>query len=824
MSDFLRDFFGIKSKSNSNKSSKVTYSKDAFPLPVKNLSNIISGTDGRYKLVMRVSPVNAKVLDDADLESIAFSIQSALAGYDLGRGQIVIQNEKINLEKNIRNIDSHIETLNNEIKIDLCCQQKEYFESLSKRNVQTSRVNSVPIFYMVIETSEKDYITAENILVDVFQGINKELSIQGMEAVRLMEHDIKRILYERMNPESSALEPYQESWSLNNILPEMASREEDGKYLLVENLYFRHFALTGFPSEVEKYCWLDNIIDMQGHVNISIVFTPKNKGLIQKELGNSLKNLKLRKNELQDKDYVEASNLESQIDSAQDMIRELGNANIGLYDTNITIGVAAESKKEVDRLSAMVRSRISSSFCQSTELRHKDFLPYFVTLPILPDNVITQNYTWNFTTSDLASLIPFNSSEFLDDKGTLIGENLISRSMIISNIFSRNVHNPHFAIIADSGSGKSFFLAHIIIQEFPYMDNIIQFDLDGSANFPWASKHRFSLRNGVCTNPFHIRNTKYVDDAGMLYDDFGGCLAEKILNAIDFFRWAIPNLTPLQVSLLEEDIRDMYEAKGITENSKILPSMFPTLSDWEKVVSDKILKPSGKFDSQECIDARKNYLFTMNSFINGSMSKMFNGQTNWDFEMHSILDISNVPDIVQKPLYDLLLKDTWQFIIKDGTLDRMPQPIYKKIVIDESHVLADKDNPQTLKFIAQKLTKQSRKFGGAVTTVTQNLSDYTAVAPYGDSILGNSYFKVFFRLVESDYEIAKIMYGFSEKEMKILKGSKRNETSSTGSKGKGIFRIGSLNIPFQCRAAKYELEIIDPVQFSELYKEKSRYI
>ena len=111
-----------------------------------------------------------------------------------------------------------------------------------------------------------------------------------------------------------------------------------------------------------------------------------------------------------------------------------------------------------------------------------------------------------------------------------------------------------------------------------------------------------------------------------------------------------------------------------------------------------------------------------------------------------------------------------------------------------------------------------------MTTVTQNLSDYTAVAPYGDSILGNSYFKVFFRLVESDYEIAKIMNGFSEKEMKILKGSKRNETSSTGSKGKGIFRIGSMNIPFQCRAAKYELEIIDPVQFSELYKEKSRYI
>lgn len=824
MSDFLRDLFGIKLKDNSSKSTKVTYAKENFPLPVKSIKNIILGADGLHKLVMKVTPVNAKVLDKSDLESIAYSIQSALASYDLGRGQIVIQNEKINLEKNIRNIDAHIETLNSEIKIDLCCQQKEYFESQSKRNIQTSRVNSVPSYYMVIESKEKDYISAENILIDAFESINKELSVQGMEAVRLMEHDIKRLLYERMNPESSSLEPYQESWNLNNILPEYSSRELDGKYLLIENLWFRHFSLTHFPTEIEEYCWLDKIFELQGHVNISIVFTAKNKGLLQKELGKSLNNLKLRRNEVRDKDFVAATNIEGQIDSAEDIIRELGNANISLYDTNITIGIGAESKKEVDRLAATLRSRVSSSFCQSTELRHKDFLPFFVTLPILPDNVITQNYTWNFTTSDLASLIPFNSSEFLDDRGTLIGDNLISRSMLISNIFSRNVHNPHFAIIADSGSGKSFFLSHVIIQEFPYMDNIIQYDLDGTASFPWANKHRFTLRNGVCTNPFHIRNSKYVDDSGILYDDIGGCLAEKTLNTIDFFRWAIPSLTPLQISLLEEDIRDTYKSKGITEETKNLPVVFPSLTDWEKVVSDKIKNPTGIFDSQECIDARKNYLLTMNSFINGSMSSMFNGQTNWDFEMHSIFDLSNVPEIVQKPLYDLLLKDTWQFIIKDGTLDRMQQPKYKKIVIDESHILADKDNPQTLKFIAQKLTKQSRKFGGAVTTVTQNLSDYTAVAPYGDSILGNSYFKVFFRLVESDYDNAKRMYGFSEKEMKILKGSKRNETKNKGSKGKGIFRIGSLNIPFQCRAAKYELEIIDPVQYYELYKEKSRYI
>lgn len=823
MSDFLRDLLGIKSKSNSNKSSKITYSKERFPLPVKSINNIILGADNRYKLVMKITPVNAKVLDESDLESVAYAIQTALASYELGRGQIVIQNEKINLEKNIRNIEEHIENLNNEIKIDLCYQQKEYYESLSKRNVQNSRVNSVPSFYMVIETSEKDYVTAENMLIDAFEGINKELSVQGMQAIRLMEHDIKRLLYERMNPESSSLEPYQEAWDINNILPEYASREEDGKYLVIENLWFRHFSITNFPAEVDKYCWLDRVFDMQGHVNISIVFTPKNKAIIQKELGNSLRNLKLRRHELKDTDFVAASSLDAQIESAEDMIRELGNANISLYDTNITIGVGAESKKEVDRMAAIVRSRISSIFCQSTELRHKDFLPFFVTLPILPDNVITQNYTWNFTTADLASLIPFNSSEFLDDKGTLIGENLISKSVIICNIFSRNVHNPHFAIIADSGSGKSFFLSHTIIQEFPYMDYIIQFDLDGSAHFPWAKKYRFTLRDGVCTNPFHIRNTKYVDDSGMLNDDIGGCLAEKILNTIDFFRWIIPNLTPLQISMLEEDIRDTYRLKGITEDSKKLPDTFPTLSDWKKVVSEKINNPSGMFDSQECIDARKNYLLSMNSYIDGTMAKMFNGQTNWDFEMHSILDISNVPEVVQKPLYDLLLKDTWQFIIKDGTLDRMPKPVYKKIVIDESHVLADKDNPQTLKFIAQKLTKQSRKFGGAVTTVTQNLTDYTSVAPYGDSILGNSYFKVFFRLAESDYEIAKKMFGFSEKEMKILMGSKRTDIKGAGSKGKGIFRIGSLNIPFQCRAAKYELEIIDPVQYYEIYKEKSRF-
>lgn len=807
MYQLIKDVLGIKSK-------KLNETiKEAFPLPIKSLGDVILGVDDRYKMVGKVSPINAELMNYDDISSICDSIQGALGTYQ-GRFQIIIQSERVDIDKNIENIEKRKMEQSLELNIELLEEQANYLKSMN------SKSRNVLNFYIVIESKEKDYIIAEQVLEDSFNSIKMELESHEIYAERLFKQDLITLLYQRMNPDSAEAEPILDSFDIQDIVPEYARRMKDGRTLEIENYFFRHFAITKYPKTVDYYRWLKKIFNFKGSINIAITLTPKNKSTINEELSKAVNELSSKEKEHRGKDEAMRQSFEAQVESAKEMIQELGADNVSLYDTNITIGVYARDEKELNRLVNSLRAKINSTYCQSTEIRRKDFDPFFTTLPILVENKITKNYVWNLSSKDIASLIIFDSSELMEDKGILIGENITSRGLVIVDQYNRIYNNPHLCIVADSGSGKSFWIACNIIRDKPYMDYIIQFDVDGSAKFPWATKYLFNPISNVVTNPFHIRNAIISKEGESEKVDVGSFLAIKVMDLITFFKWILPDMTSFEEALLEEDIRDTYEKEGLTFDTKNLPENFPTLTTLSEVMQSKIESSSSE-NSAKAIECRVNMKASLNPYVKGAYAKMFNGQTNWEYQSHTIFDISQLPEAVQKPMYEILLKDTWQFVKKDGTLDKMPVPIKKKVVIDECHTFADEKKPQTMKFISTELIKQSRKFGVNVVTATQNIADLTSIKKYGQAIIDNSFFKIFFRLGENDHELAQKLYGFSESEMKVIRGS---GSKKSGSKGKGIFLAGSQRVLIQSRASKYELEIIDPVQFEEIYKEKSRFI
>jgi len=237
------------------------------------------------------------------------------------------------------------------------------------------------------------------------------------------------------------------------------------------------------------------------------------------------------------------------------------------------------------------------------------------------------------------------------------------------------------------------------------------------------------------------------------------------------------------------------------------------MSTLDEVMEEKIKSSDAGME----LERRKYLKACIKPYSKGTYSKIFNGQTNWSFDKFTVFDISNIPEAVKKPLYDILLKDTWQFAKKDGTIN----PTRKDIYVDECHEFADPQNPQTLMFLSTKLSKQGRGFGIRLITATQNLPDFLSIPRFGQAIIDNSYFKLFMRLGESDIPVAKKLYSFSDSEIKILKGTGGKKK---GSKGKGIFIVGSQRVVIQTRASKFELEVIDPVQFEEIYGVKSRYL
>ncbi|MEN8906913.1 MAG: hypothetical protein ABF289_13225 [Clostridiales bacterium] len=812
-----------KSNEKLRKKYRKEYAKIGFKLPIKSIHNLITGEDKSYKLLSKVTPINAELESDVNLEKISDAIKSALSSFN-GRYGIYIQSEKIDISRNIVNIEKEKNKISDyvnenqksgNINIALSLEKKlELLEKqLSHLKSLTSKSMSVLVFYMVLETYEKSYINAEQVLNDSFSSIKSELETVNIFITRLFEDDIKEMLYKKMNPISSFDQRYQKNWFIENLYPETAARPKNGRVIEIEEKIYRFYSITGLPSTVDKYRWLRKLLQFKGDINIAIIMNPKKKEKMIKKLSKNMEISEVKS--LTNRNEALRQKYTANIESIKNIIRDISRDNIDLYDVNITIGIGASSLEELDTLNSMLRAKISSMFMQITAIVRKEFTPFYTILPILDNNFITNNLVWNLTTDDIATIIPFDSSEFMEDTGVLIGENSISGGLVIADFRNKIYNNSHMAIIADSGAGKTFYIKLDAIRNMPYIDYTIMFDVKGDLYFPWGKRVSFSATSGTVINPFHIRSTivdsETFNENGI--NDVGTFLSQKIMDLIVFFNWIIPNMSAFDESILEQDIRDAYKKSCLDFESTSLPKEFCTIGTLDEVMNSKLEQNISGYEKE-----RREFLKAcLNPYIHGSYSKIFNGQTNWEFDYFTVLNISNIPEAIKKPIYDILLKDVWQFAKKDG----IKNPTKKDIYIDEAHEFADTENPQTFEFLSKKLVKQGRSFGVRTITATQNISDFLSLPKWGQSILDNSYFKLFMKLGENDILTATKLYSFSGTEKKILQG--KSGIGGRSTKGKGIFTVATQKVLVQIIPSKFELEIIDPILYKDIYNEDSKY-
>lgn len=767
-----------------------------FDLGIDSVENNIIVAGKLHKMVMKVSPINGELLNSEALEQITQALQGALSSFPERKG-IYIMSERVDISENIRNIDKKLETLDDRFKRSKLKMQKEHLLELSER------IKNVLNFYFVIEHYNKSLDSALAVLSDRLSIVKNQLESCGMAVDQLKNAEIKQLLYTKMNPEQSIVNPYRRSFELENIYPQSATIFEDGRHLQVENTLYRHFAITKYPLKVDKYRWLHKIFQINENVTIAIILDPKNPSSITKQLSKAVAECEAKENYAKTEEMKVKYRAEKE--SAKAMIERLSGENSSLYDTSILISVAGSNKEELETNCNIVRSKIASSFLQSTEIVRKEFEPYIATLPILANNRVTELYKWNMLSDDIASIIPFDSSEYCEKTGVLIGENDISNGLVIVDYRNQIYNNANMCVLAEAGAGKTFFLMCDIMRGIPYTDYTVVFDVKGDMRFPFGERYSFSPTSNIVVNPFHIRNLVAEGGALQIAKDV---LVQKCMDLITFFRWIIPDMSAIEESVLDKILIKTYEKCGLTYESAILPKKFSTFSDMETVMKEELKNTTSSIE-KEIISK---FQLALAPYISGNYSKMFNGQTNWNFNEFTVIDLSNVNETVAKPLYDILLKDVWNFCRESGTIN----PKLKSIYIDECHYFADLKNPQTLEFISNKLAKQGRGFGVRLVTATQNVPDFLSVEKYGQAILDNSFFKLFMRMGPSDIPVIQELFHFTESELSILKGSIVQR--GRGVKGKGLFLVGGAHkIAIQTIASRTELEIIDPKQFSEKY-------
>ena len=252
-------------------------------------------------------------------------------------------------------------------------------------------------------------------------------------------------------------------------------------------------------------------------------------------------------------------------------------------------------------------------------------------------------------------------------------------------------------------------------------------------------------------NVFDIRET--VLEEGESY------LTNKLSKLNTFFSLIFDKITDEEKSLLEEKIIQCYADRGITEKNETLYE-----ADTRSLLGKKKFKSSEKMPILQDLynllkkDKKlKKFGTILKPYIQGSMSYL-NSYTNIDTTNKLVVVDVHEIDEKEMPIVMFIITDFFWDMIK---MDRTQKKI---LYLDEVWKMINK-NEYTADYVF-RLFKTIRKYGGAATAITQDISDFFMLedGKYGKGILNNSSIKVLFQMEENDLNVLQGVMKLSEEE------------------------------------------------------------
>lgn len=752
--------------------------------------------DGTYRAILKISPINNELLADDENDAIVELMAEAVNANTTALSQFTVSSERLNLDDYIEYLERKYEETNESYFLERLDAMLRFV----KRT--TIRQRTTKSFYFTLATRATDLGKAREDFEEATRKIEDALNSVEIYTKLLKKHDGTRMLYEKLNPKTSVFQPYTpDQTSLASIAPAPIRHYED--YSMMDHMYYKFYTLVDYPTDV-KPGWMTRIFNVNAEVDTTIILKPTGKKKIIDSIDQSIGMINYRLNQPGTKES-EKNELTKKKESNSRLIEELSSDNENMFDVTVIMAVRERSLKELETSCDRLTTAISSGRMRSRQLILLNNDMFWLSLPVAYNSTYlsNENMTWPMQSSIVGSILPFNSSDFMMNKGVMKGRNPNTKSLIIvDRRDKKTVDNANEVVIAPSGRGKSWYAQCDISRENAQGTKCVVIDPEREYKFKFGERVVFSIGSPFCTNPFHIRSAildsddDAENDSKNYVENVGQYLQRKIADVIPFFRWMYPKMDSTEEAELSLAIQTIYEEKcGLTFESTELPETFPTLTDLDQVM--------GRDGFRETLDTVKKNL---KPYVSGVYKSMFNGQTNWSMDsMLTVLDIHSLSKVVQPQMMHLLLLDIWEYFKKDRNEK-------KGLYVDEAWKLASPTTPQTLEFLFE-MAKRIRKYGGYLTTITQNVADFfrgtTEGMNYGQAIFDNAFFKLFLGLSEKDYTtLQEAGFSFSKKEERILKRRK--------SKGRGIYMIGSTRVEIQTVPLIDELQFVDPQEYARV--------
>lgn len=723
-------------------------------------NGIIEYQNGYLGRVIKIGQKNFGMEDEVEQDIDIHFFEIALAQLDLNQtADIVKVDRPANLDEFSKQTFLRMQEVKDKnpnivkIKKEILREQIDKIDELN--NIQKQYLSD---FYVVIYGKNETDLehSAIHVASNIHKcGLSSEILNQKETAI-FLKYSYSRNFDEREMP-SLENEGLME-WIKPKQISFKASRYE------IDNLRASIFSISDFPLRV-KNAWGVNIFHIP-NTKVVMHIKPIEKEKAIKRIDKCISEMEVK--QIMSEKASETNSAEIHEESMHKLLDRLQAENESLFDVTITI--TAYDYKAEDEFKKIVRQTLSSHQFKVSNLYGLQ-IEGFKSADVSPYSSLS-HYERGINSSSVAATFPFVKPFILDKGGILLGENVFNGYPFIFNLWKRGnlYQNSNAMVIGKSGSGKSFFLKNLILNEWANDTRVII--LDPEAEYVSLAHQVYgntidvgSAKEGKI-NPFHIYKI-LTEDGTIASPAITFHTHLKMLES--FFKIVLVGASFDVIELINNLVVATYEKKGITEDidcSLLKADAFPIFSDLLETLKQEKSKMKDSFTLR---DLRTAELY-LQKFVKGRYSDIWNAPSTLevnsnliDFNFQSLF--ANKNNIVANAQMLLIFRFIEQEVINARELNKNGQMLKTLIVCDEAHLFIDAKFPIALDFFYQ-MNKRIRKYNGSFIPATQNIADWNSneeLRSKTSTILKNSQYTFIFKLSAPDMKDVLDIYQTGEK-------------------------------------------------------------
>ena len=527
--------------------------------------------------------------------------------------------------------------------------------------------------------------------------------------------------------------------------------EECPTYLQIGDKFVRTLFISGFPY-VASTGWLNMLTNFNHNLDISYHIEQIDPITAIPKLNRKITELESTKRGMLKSGKVIGSEITDPLESAMELKDKIQRGQEKLFQISIYMTISTDSLLELNKITTLLETVMSTRlfYIKTATFQQLEGLQ-----SILPrgENLLAQKR--NLDSSSAALTFPFVSSELVQESGILYGINKSNNSLVIVDRFSLN--NANSIVFAQSGSGKSYTAKVEILRQLMQGTKVIVIDpereykkLAQSVNGTYI---KLSAKSKEKINPFDFSLTSKNENVE---------LAEHIQDLTEILSLMVGGLNAEEKAGVDRAILQTYKQFGWLLNPNNII---------KKKKSNRGRKPKQKTypllkDFYRTLKSMKqrNLANRLEKFIKGSLSSVFNSQTN--IKLDNRLVIFDIKDLNES------LRQIMMMVIADFVHSEVRTNPQKRIlVIDEGWMLLQHE--ESARFVAN-LTRRARKYYLGVTIISQQANDFLS-QDYGRAIASQSALRILMKQDTTTIKKVASEFNLSEYEQHFLLTCDRGE-------------------------------------------------